>query len=336
LLFFLILFFASANKSFPQDENNNTTSTDIIDSLDNEEDILDSTNNNADEKIYDNLSNDGDWIQIPKKDIVQEAVAGVNEEDIDIPSTEVIYIWRPRVADNYWNPYSNGSWVFTDEGWVWASNYDWGWATYHYGRWWWSDDYGWVWLPGNVWAPNWVFWRYDEDFVGWHPMGPRFYWRNRFGRTVSNNIFVTKTQNWVFTKNENFTKTINNNTIVNRNMNKEILNNTQNITVVNNYNNNIKYKGPDVNKISKSTVQEITPRTINHTQDMSKPKVTDKNVTLYKKNTDSNSKTDNNKNNETNKNVNKNKDNSNKTVKPKTFIKASDIKNNNKKNQNKK
>ncbi len=29
--------------------------------------------------------------------------------------------------------YTNGHWVYTDEGWAWVSDYSWGWAPFHYG-----------------------------------------------------------------------------------------------------------------------------------------------------------------------------------------------------------
>ena len=42
----------------------------------------------------------------------------------------------------------DGHWVWTDDGWYWASDEPWAWAMYHYGRWYNDDYYGWVWVPG--------------------------------------------------------------------------------------------------------------------------------------------------------------------------------------------
>ena len=70
--------------------------------------------------------------------------------------------WQPMVAsvDAGWLPYCNrGQWALTDDGWYWASDYSWGWAPFHYGRWSHDGRIGWVWVPGNVWAPAWVAWR---------------------------------------------------------------------------------------------------------------------------------------------------------------------------------
>ena len=52
---------------------------------------------------------------------------------------------------------NDGHWVYTDDGWYWDSNYEWGWAAFHYGRWNHVDNYNWVWSPDTVWAmPSWV------------------------------------------------------------------------------------------------------------------------------------------------------------------------------------
>jgi hypothetical protein len=83
-------------------------------------------------------------------------------------------VWQPDVAtsDGNWRPYSDGHWAYTDQGWTWISNEDFGWATYHYGRWARRSDTGWIWIPGSRWAPAWVSWRESNDHVGWAPLPP--------------------------------------------------------------------------------------------------------------------------------------------------------------------
>ncbi len=102
--------------------------------------------------FYDNLSGQGDWIDVANYG----------------------YCFQPAVAlDNpNWRPYADGYWAYTDAGWTWVSYEDFGWATYHYGRWTQLDDYGWVWVPGYEWAPAWVSWRTGGDYVGWAPLPP--------------------------------------------------------------------------------------------------------------------------------------------------------------------
>jgi hypothetical protein len=86
-------------------------------------------------------------------------------------------VWEPSDASAGpdFTPYvSDGMWVANDEGgWVFQSSHDasFGWATYHYGRWV-ELDGRWVWVPGTVWGPSWVEWRYGGGYVGWAPMGP--------------------------------------------------------------------------------------------------------------------------------------------------------------------
>jgi len=84
------------------------------------------------------------------------------------------YCWQPDIAvnDHNWRPYADGYWAYTDDGWAWVSYEDFGWATYHYGRWFRLADYGWVWKPGYEWGPAWVSWRAGGNYIGWAPLPP--------------------------------------------------------------------------------------------------------------------------------------------------------------------
>ncbi|HST30939.1 MAG TPA: DUF6600 domain-containing protein, partial [Chthoniobacterales bacterium] len=84
------------------------------------------------------------------------------------------YCWQPDTAvnDSNWRPYADGYWAYTDDGWTWISYEDFGWATYHYGRWMKLADYGWVWRPGYEWGPAWVSWRTGGNYIGWAPLPP--------------------------------------------------------------------------------------------------------------------------------------------------------------------
>lgn len=90
------------------------------------------------------------------------------------------YVWQPSQAaeDQNWRPYTDGHWVYTDRGWTWVSNENFGWACYHYGRWARRSDTGWIWVPGNEWGPAWVSWREGEGqgqgggYIGWAPLPP--------------------------------------------------------------------------------------------------------------------------------------------------------------------
>lgn len=83
--------------------------------------------------------------------------------------------WRPTVAihNRSWRPYADGGrWVWTDHGWYWYSDYSWGWAPFHYGRWNHHASYGWCWVPDVHWGPAWVSWRTYDSYCAWAPLPP--------------------------------------------------------------------------------------------------------------------------------------------------------------------
>jgi hypothetical protein len=83
-----------------------------------------------------------------------------------------VVVWRPTIIRVNWTPYQMGQWVWTYDGWYWDSYEPFGFITYHYGRWYYDDYYGWLWYPDYKWAPAWVEWRYDNDYIGWAPLNP--------------------------------------------------------------------------------------------------------------------------------------------------------------------
>jgi hypothetical protein len=90
--------------------------------------------------------------------------------------------WVPNAAEvgAGFAPYETaGHWEYDDTDYVWVSDYDWGWAPFHYGRWMYASV-GWMWIPGRVYSPAWVTWRIGEPgyaYVGWAPAAAGFYWR---------------------------------------------------------------------------------------------------------------------------------------------------------------
>ena len=108
------------------------------------------------------------------------------------------YVWTP--TDKKFRPYyTNGYWVMTEHGSTWVSNYPWGWAPLHYGRWVYDSFYHWVWVPGTTWAPSWVVWRTSGEYVGWTPITP--------GTTISaagGPSYYVPDDWWVFVPRKNF------------------------------------------------------------------------------------------------------------------------------------
>jgi len=100
--------------------------------------------------FYEPLARDGSWIE----------VVGYGR------------CWRPAHVAVAWQPYCDGTWVWTDCGWYWESGEPWAWACYHYGGWVYSADSGWIWVPDVIWAPAWVVWREGGGYIGWAPCAP--------------------------------------------------------------------------------------------------------------------------------------------------------------------
>lgn len=141
------------------------------------------------------------------------------------------WVWSPYDIPVGWRPYTDGRWVDTEYGWTWLSDDPWGWAPYHYGRWAWDRYYGWIWVPGNVWAPAWVAWRYGDGWIGWAPLPPQVGWSGSdldygsydAGRDISR-------YRWSFCKEEDFTATRVRTVVVPRSRNVTLLGTTKDVT----------------------------------------------------------------------------------------------------------
>jgi hypothetical protein len=92
-------------------------------------------------------------------------------------------VWVPskdEVGTDFQPYVSAGHWTYSEEAdYVWVSDYSWGWAPFHYGRWVYLPGYGWSWIPGRRYAGAWVTWRVGPagyGYVGWAPAPPDWYW----------------------------------------------------------------------------------------------------------------------------------------------------------------
>src|ERR1041385_7680107 len=170
------------------------------------------------------------------------------------------YVWVPDV-DREFTPYgSDGHWVFTEDGWTWVSNYSWGWAPFHYGRWAYDDSYGWLWVPNNEWGPAWVTWRRSEGYYGWAPMGPGISVEVAFGGG-----YRVPNERWIFVSNRDFSRPDIDRYYIDRSTNVTIINNS---TVINNtYIDNSRHTtyvaGPardDVQKVTGTVIRPVVIR----------------------------------------------------------------------------
>jgi hypothetical protein len=152
------------------------------------------------------------------------------------------------VYNPHWNPYYDGHWVYTDMGWAWVSDYEWGSIPYHYGTWVADPRAGWVWIPGNVWAPSWVVFRTGPDYIGWAPVPPGF--------SVGMSIDFGPSS-FVFVSSHDFLAPRLSTLVIPRDRVGVIVNNT---TVVNNIviqNNVVINRGPDVTVVERATGRSI-------------------------------------------------------------------------------
>lgn len=97
------------------------------------------------------------------------------------PTYGTVWTPAPETVGTDFTPYvSGGHWLYEDDEYLWASDYSWGWAPFHYGRWVYAPYAGWEWIPGRAYAGAWVSWRYGVGswgYVGWAPLPPTWGWR---------------------------------------------------------------------------------------------------------------------------------------------------------------
>ncbi len=192
------------------------------------------------QSFYDDLSPYGTWITYP----------GYG------------YVWMPNAGPDFMPYSSNGNWIYTDAGWTWASNYNWGWAPFHYGRWFYEGGYGWMWVPGNEWAPAWVSWRGGNDYYGWAPLGPNV------SIDVALGSYNPPVNYWNFVPRRYMGNPGWHNYYVDQSRNVTIINNT---TIINNYSGSNRAShayapGPDPNevrRVSGSNIQQVHIREVN-------------------------------------------------------------------------
>lgn len=160
--------------------------------------------------------------------------------------------WQPTDVPEDWAPYTNGAWVSSDEdGMVWNGEDEFGWATDHYGRWTRLIGRGWVWVPGRVWAPAWVSWRYGGSYVGWAPLPPEAQWTNDIGiSTWADSVYGVGPLNYNFVDVGRFGERNVRNVIIDRSQNTTIINKTTNITNITNNNNKIYNSGPNIKTVN--------------------------------------------------------------------------------------
>jgi hypothetical protein len=205
--------------------------------------------------FYDELSPYGTWIYYPQYG----------------------YVWQPANTYYGFHPYrSGGHWVWSEEyGWLWYSDYEWGWAPFHYGRWFYDSYYGWLWVPDYEWAPAWVVWRSGGGYYGWAPMSPGISIGLYFGGYYVPNNY------WCFTPYRYINSPYVSRYYINVQQNTTIINNT---TVINRYTrtNNVFVTGPARTQAESYIGSRIQPVSIRESGKPGRMRERKNELTLYR------------------------------------------------------
>ncbi len=206
--------------------------------------------------FYDELSPYGTWIDYP----------GYG------------HVWNPAVEGDF-RPYAtNGNWVYSDEGWAWASDYSWGWAPFHYGRWLYDDTYGWLWVPGYDWSPAWVTWGSADNYYAWAPLMPE----------VNAGVQFTSWRPHSF-----YWNICDRSHIYDHDIAHQLINPAQagsivpHISIISNFNNthvhNLFYaSGPQINEVQKFTNRQISPVKLKEVQHINQVNHQDNQMSIYR------------------------------------------------------
>jgi hypothetical protein len=183
------------------------------------------------QSFYDDLNPYGSWINNPQYG----------------------YVWVPLQAGAGFSPYlTNGHWEYTEYGWTWISDFEWGWATFHYGRWFQDPGYGWMWVPGYDWAPAWVVWGEYNNYYCWAPVWPGEYTSTHYGGRDHHWYFVE--HNYINDPN------VSNHAISNTVVNHDKTNIEPKINIIDHvgsYNRSVFFSGPKVKEVEKAVGRPV-------------------------------------------------------------------------------
>ena len=170
-------------------------------------------------------------------------------------------VWRPTNIRRNWSPYSQGQWIYTDYGWYWDSFEPFGEVVYHYGRWYFDDYYGWIWIPDYEWAPAWVDWRYDDDYIGWAPLSPYALFSINIGIHYTYDYYVPY-NHWNYVKYNHFCDDNVYNYYVGSKYKYRVYNKTKMRTNYSYYNGRVRNEGVDFDRIRERSGRKIEKRNI--------------------------------------------------------------------------
>ena len=184
---------------------------------------------------------------------------GLNPHGTWIEIDYGVVVWRPTIMRLDWSPYREGRWIWTSDGWYWHSYEPFGYITYHYGRWYYDDFYGWLWVPSYEYAPAWVEWRYDDNYIGWAPLHPYANVYVTIG-VVYPNVYYNPYYHWNFVTYNHFCDPYVYNYYIGPRYKYRIHSNTRYRTNYVNRNGRIRNQGIDINIVRNRSGQNIQER----------------------------------------------------------------------------
>jgi len=192
-------------------------------------------------------------------------------------------VWRPTIIRKNWSPYYYGQWIYTDYGWYWDSSEPFGYIVYHYGRWFYDDYYGWIWIPDYEWAPAWVDWRYNDDYIGWAPLSPYAVFYINIGIHYTYDYYVPY-NHWNYVKYNKFCKGNVYNYYVAPKYKYRIFSNTKVRTNYSYYDGRVRNNGIDFDRIRQGVGRTIEKRnivTVSDPNELTKVRDSNKEIRTY-------------------------------------------------------
>jgi hypothetical protein len=153
---------------------NNTVAGNSDDSYYSNNDNGNVANNGNNQVVYNNANDGPDNYPAPTEQTFHDQLSPYGNW---VQNPTYGQVWVPTQVSADFTPYATGGhWVNSQYGWTWMSDYAWGWAPFHYGRWLRDNVYGWEWVPGYDWAAAWVAWGDYGDYYCWAPLMPGYTW----------------------------------------------------------------------------------------------------------------------------------------------------------------
>ncbi len=253
-------------------------------------------------EFYDELAPHGEWIEVKGSEIGVDLkkgstsgnsrrsisfgeLFGIKNAHADDVSFGAFFVWKPAPGlavgiaageEQVYYPYTNGQWVYTNNGWYFRAASQHEELTHHYGRWVYTPAMGWLWVPGRVWAPAWVEWREEDEYVAWAPVPPSVY--------IVNNVIIAPPvyeERYVIVERRYFIEPDVYQYTYKSNKHRVKITEWRRIDGITVVNKTIVNKGPDVTVIQSATGRTFEPIVINHVTGKDRIKYTDREFDVY-------------------------------------------------------